>query len=80
MKHTEYLVLGLAGLALFMIVRASGGTRSTAPASPRTNEIKDYDGSGFDNGWRYFTDGVKGYAIDPAGAYWMGGQRIWSPA
>jgi hypothetical protein len=28
-------------------------------------------------GWRYFTDGT---TIDPTGAYYSGGKKVWSPS
>lgn len=28
-------------------------------------------------GWQYYSDGV---AIDPAGAYYVNGEKVWSPA
>ena len=86
MKSTELIVLGLAGLAVYLI--AKGGKLGTATAAPRTNsgtpgvrsvtdtvaEIFSSAGKTFDNGWRYFTDGT---AIDPAGNYYFQGQKVW---
>mgnify|MGYP000001602270 FL=1 len=84
MKQTDLIVLGLAGVAVYMIVKSQKGTgkawseiiptglRNTAQT---VSEIMDSTGKAFDNGWRYFNDGT---AIDPTGNYYQGGQLIWS--
>ena len=85
MKQTDLIVLGLAGVAVYMIVKSqkngagitgsgalSAGLRSAAQT---VSEIMDSTGKVFDNGWRYFNDGT---AIDPSGNYYQGGQLIWS--
>lgn len=78
MKQTELIALGLAGLAVYFIVKIKGkgsdaGLTSTNAA--RTSEIFASDGKTYDNGWRYFSDGT---AIDPAGSYYQNGNLIWS--
>lgn len=80
MKNEEIIVLGLAGVAVWLILqsqkpKAAGGV--TSNANKRTEEIFDQWGATFNNGWRYFTDGT---AIDPQGRYWKDGQVIWTPA
>lgn len=86
MKQNDLIVLGLAGVAVYMIVKSQGGSKmlqgltGTASAGLRdvsktVTEILDGTGKTFENGWRYFTDGT---AIDPAGNYYQGGQLIWS--
>ena len=83
MKQTDLIVLGLAGVAVYMIVKSQktgkvwseeipAGLRSAAQT---VSEIMDMGGKAFSNGWRYFNDGT---AIDPAGNYYQGGQLIWS--
>lgn len=81
MKHAEYLVLGLAAVAVLLIVKQSksatpsGGT-ATAPAGNWVAEI--FNGvSAWGNGWRYFDNGT---AIDPAGNYYLNGEKVWSPS
>ena len=79
MKQTEMIALGLAAVAVYLIVNTnkktatagSGGVRSMADA---VSEIFSVTGKAFDNGWRYFSDGT---AIDPQGNYYQGGQLIW---
>lgn len=77
MKQTEMIALGLAAVAVYLIVNpkkapaASNGLKSTAAA---VSEIFDTAGGAFSNGWRYFSDGT---AIDPQGNYYQGGQLIW---
>jgi hypothetical protein len=76
MKQTELMVLGLAGLAVYMIVSAKGGTGSglLRLGDATTAEIFDTAGKPFSNGWRYYTDGT---SIDPQGNYYQGGQLVW---
>lgn len=81
MKQTEMIVLGLAGVAVYLIWQsqtkkasaATGPTRSTVDTF--VDEIFNFNGQKFDNGWRYFENGV---AIDPAGNYYQNGQRVWT--
>lgn len=81
MKQTEMIALGLAAVAVYLIVNtnkkttatgSAGGVRSMADA---VSEIFSTTGKAFDNGWRYFSDGT---AIDPQGNYYQGGQLIWT--
>lgn len=78
MKQSEIIVLGLAGLAVYMIYR-SQQTRVIKPTDtgkPRdwVDEIFDMGGGGFTNGWRYFENGT---AIDPSGNYYFNGQMVY---
>lgn len=73
------IALGIAGLALFLIVKAKKGTttsKATATAKPAgwVSEILDMGGKGFANDWRYFDNGV---AIDPSGNYYQDGAMVW---
>lgn len=79
-KQTDLIVLGLAGLAVYMIMkgnkttaRTNGGAGQTL--ADMTKEIFDSAGQAFANGWRYFTDGT---AIDPYGNYYKAGQMIYT--
>lgn len=85
MKQTDLIVLGLAGVAVWMIFQTRKGTQggtaktgnttgSTGPAS-WVNEVFDAGGGQFGNGWRYFDNGT---AIDPQGNYYFGGQIVYS--
>lgn len=78
MKQTDLIVLGLAGVAVYMIAKsAKGGPTATRPlgsAADAVKEVFDSAGRAFDNGWRYFTDGT---SIDPSGNYYSGSQLIW---
>lgn len=86
MKQQEMIVLGLAGVALYLIAKTPTGKKAlqsvTGTASnglrdvsQTVSEVFDTTGKAFSNGWRYFNDGT---AIDPAGNYYQGGQLIWS--
>ena len=86
MKQTELIVLGLAGVAVYLIAKTPAGKKAmqsvtgTASAGLRdmsqtVTEVLDTTGKAFSNGWRYFNDGT---AIDPAGNYYQGGQLVWS--
>lgn len=80
MKNEEMIVLGLAGLAVFMIMKSQSSPNKAnanilATVTRRASEVLNSAGKAFSNGWRYFTDGT---AIDPQGNYWYGGQLIWN--
>ncbi len=81
MKQTELIAMGLAAVALYMIVTSKKTTTKGGAAtglrdmSKTVTEVLESTGKAFANGWRYFTDGT---AIDPAGNYYQGGQLIWS--
>lgn len=91
MKSNDLIVLGLAGVAVYLIAKGAKaptgtGALTTRPATTVTNggvrsvtdtvsEIFSSAGKIFDNGWRYFTDGT---AIDPLGNYYFQGQLIWT--
>lgn len=82
MKQSELIVLGLAGLAVYMIVSKKGGLSAVLGDGLRnqaqtTSEIFNSSGTPFSNGWRYYSDGT---AIDPQGRYYLNGQLVWSPA
>lgn len=75
MLKTDYLVLGLAGLAVWFILKgkAAGGAGNTAGGSAAwvSKAAPDY------MGWQYFTDGT---AIGPDGSYYHNGVKVWSRA
>lgn len=79
MKQPELIALGLAGLAVFLILRAKPGTSRAAAKAPKPNapgaaEILD-NGRPYSNGWRYFDNGT---AIDPLGNYYFQGSLVYS--
>ncbi len=81
MKTNEIMVLGLAGVAVYMIWKANSGKAVAAGQNGKSakpadwvDEIFGSDGKRYDNGWRYFSDGT---AIDPKGNYYKDGALIW---
>lgn len=82
MKQTEMIVLGLAGVAVYLIWQSQKKKASGTAASPTrgtvdtfVDEIFNFNGKAFENGWRYFENGV---AIDPEGNYYQNGQRVYT--
>lgn len=80
----DYIVLGLAGLAVWFIVKGQGTGQSAfnlaanqmaAGLANASNDpaklIQSYQG------WQYFTDGT---SISPEGSYFHNGVLVWSPA
>lgn len=79
MKNQELMVLGLAGVAVFLIVKSTKKTAPMDTGKPNkpadwVSEIFDGAGKQFDNAWRYFDNGV---AIDPSGNYYQNGQMVY---
>lgn len=81
MKQENLIVLGLAGVAVYLIAKSKGvklamPTLKTKAATTydKVSEILNTDGSAYDNGWRYFSDGT---AIDPLGNYFKDNKMIW---
>lgn len=86
MKADEIMLVGGALLALYVVTRpviagtsggVAGAVQKLREAAPATQEIFETNGSTFDNGWRYYTDGT---AIGPDGKYYKEGALVWSPA
>lgn len=90
MKTNDILILGGAALAVLALMRwgkggaAPAGVVQTGQQNPRltptggfVEEVFDWRGLPYANGWRYFENGT---AIDPAGAYYLGGVKVWEPA
>lgn len=91
MKNAELIVLALVGVAGWMVYQTVQ-SKSAVKAPPQvsgqanpgtgsgqtmpTTEILNAAGLPFDNGWRYYSDGT---SIGPDGAYYFGGQKIWTP-
>lgn len=72
MRNEEWLVLGLAGLALWFITKGKStmGAAQAQTSGYATHAAPDYQG------WQYFTDGT---SISPEGAYYKGGLLVWQP-
>lgn len=76
MKKDEMIVLGLAALALYFIMKGrgsvggSGGAAQASTSSYATKIAPDY------MGWQYFSGGV---AIGPDGSYYLNGEKVWMP-
>lgn len=81
MKQTELIVLGLAGLAVFMIVK--GGKKPAAATTWRQpykiDEILNTANPGQTGyGWRNFTDSTgQTTSISPDGKYYLNGQYVY---
>lgn len=84
MKSTELIVLGLAGLAVYMITKSKATSTAAAGSKPSAglsnpaewvSQIFDSAGGQFSNGWQYFSNGT---AIDPMGNYYYNGQMVWT--
>lgn len=82
MKQTDMIVLALAGVAVYLIVktqRAPGGQAAAgggvaAGLGDMVREIFGEGGERFGNGWRYFDNGT---AISPTGDYYFQGQLVY---
>ncbi len=78
LQSSEIVVLGLAGIAVYMIWRSQrpkvNAPRDTGKPASWVDEIFDLGGKGFTNGWRYFENGT---AIDPSGNYYFNGQMVY---
>lgn len=68
MRNEEFIALGLAGLAVWFIVKGKASGAFKMPAFV-TKAAPDYQG------WQYFTDGT---SIDPDGNYYHNGEKVWS--
>lgn len=71
MHKTDLVVLGLAGLAVWFILKGKAAGYKLAPVSSGfvRKAAPDYQG------WQYFTDGT---AISPDGDYYLNGEIVWS--
>jgi hypothetical protein len=77
MKQTDLIVLALAGVAVYMIVRSQKPATTSPGAGALDKFVGEIFGTGgtpFSNGWRYFENGT---AIAPNGDYYHKGQLIW---
>jgi hypothetical protein len=69
MKNEEMIILGLAGLAVWFILKGKAATAWKAPAYVTSN--------GNSNGWQFFSDGT---SIGDDGTYYSAaGNAVWSP-
>ncbi len=76
MKNEDLIILGVSGLAVFLLARylvskTGNPARSTTPPNNyNTTEIMR------DNGWVYYSDGT---VIGPDGKYYYQGQQVYDP-
>lgn len=82
MKQSEIIALGLAAVAVYMILQARKPAAQVAAAQSGKpagwiSEVLGLGGSAFGNGWRYFDNGV---AIDPSGNYYQNGAMVYQAA
>lgn len=72
MRNEEMMVLGLAGLALWFILKGKNATAGAMGA-----KLNNYTGKAAPDyqGWQYFTDGT---AIAPNGDYYHNGDLVYS--
>lgn len=81
MKQNEMIVLGLAGLAVYLIYKSQqpkvNAPRDTGKPAGWVDQIFDLGGSNFTNGWKYYENGT---AIDPKGNYYFDGQLVYQAA
>lgn len=87
MKSQNVIVLGLAGLAVYMIwkTQTAAGKAGGVSVSNVLKDVYDYTvkevmdvttGKQYENGWRYFSNGI---AISPDGTYYQNGKFVWAP-
>lgn len=76
MKKDSMILIGAAGVALYLVMRAGSVKAAVTKVQQGATEIFNSLGKPFSNGYRYFSDGT---VIDPAGAYWKNNQMIWAP-
>lgn len=85
MKNDDLIALALAGIAVWMIFASRKAGAASQPFTlsgvsspgPFVNEVLNAALPGQPGwGWQYFDNGT---AIDPSGAYWYQGQRVWAP-
>lgn len=82
MKTQEIAVLAAAAAAVYLIWNSQKKTSAGTVTRPSSvdgyvNEIFNSGGTPYDNGWRYYDNGV---AISPDGVYYKNGAQVWSPA
>jgi hypothetical protein len=77
MKPASAASGGAAGSVFDMLTGQRKASGAAIPQNAqKVSEVLDGSGGNFSNGWRYFSDGT---AIDPSGAYYLNGEKIWSP-
>lgn len=90
MKTQDLAILGLAGVAVYMILKSQGvkltglvgslgtaGRTAAGTSAPDSfvDEIFNAGGLPYNNGWRYYENGT---AIDPNGNYYYQGKLVYS--
>lgn len=77
MKQENLIVLGLAGVAVFMIWQTTKKpVKKSTVYDYRGKSTFELQGNKAKNGWTYFDDGT---ALDPQGNAWEGGQIVATP-
>lgn len=84
MKTDDLMILALAGVAVWLMLKPRTAAGTVSPvASGRVSADNLFSTEIFNQalpgqagwGWTYFTDGV---AIGPDGSYYKNGQKVWS--
>lgn len=79
MKDSEIIILAVAAAgAAYLLMRNSSASATSSKRAPGYvlkigNPAAGTSDPGY--GWQYFTDGT---AIDPAGNYYLNGEKVWS--
>lgn len=78
MKSNDLIVLALAGVAVFMLLRSRQSAGVTQSKS--VNMVDDIINTALPGqpgwGWQYFENGT---AISPSGEYFYQGASVWKP-
>lgn len=77
MKQEEMIALGLAAVAVYLIVNTNKKQAAKKTVYDyRGKSTFEMQGNTGKNGWTYFDDGT---ALDPQGNAWEGGQIVATP-
>lgn len=78
MKNDDLIILGMAAVAVYLIVKGGAKFATTTSGAGYVKEIANNAAPGQSGyGWRYFTDGT---VIDTQGNYYVNGDLVWSPS
>ena len=77
MSDTDVMLIGGALAIAWLIMRSSQAQAAQAVRSPDLGQAGDFSGLVAEwNGWSYYEDGI---AVDPFGAYYRNGERVYDP-